>query len=79
MAARHSILSEREPKAKREVRIEAVPASKASWNILGNHGDMQCLRVSPGCKTTDHAVFHNRQSAGMETHLENRIYREAPT
>ena len=43
MAARHSILSEREPKAKREVRMEAVPASKASWNILSNHGGMQCL------------------------------------
>ena len=43
VAARHSILSEREPKAKREVRIEAVPASEASWNLLSNHGDMQCL------------------------------------
>ena len=39
----NAILSEREPKAKREVRIEAVPASKASWNILSNHGGMQCL------------------------------------
>ena len=57
MAARHSILSEREPKAKREVRIEAVPASKASWNILSNHDDMQCLRVSPGCKSAGKDVF----------------------
>ena len=57
MAARHSILSEREPKAKREVRMEAVPASKASWNIISNHDDMHCLHVSPGCKSTGKDVF----------------------